>query len=154
MGRVFSRGGIDDVVEQSAGGHGSGRSPSREPVITPRLTRLFRVADLRAFQRTIRRLAHHSDVRRARSCAVIVPSAGAADQLRRTFENHQLLGTSSTHRAVCLPQIVTRSGWYDAMHSRLPSPPRRLTDLEREVLLNAAARDAAATEEPPFRLRA
>ena len=27
----------------------------------------------------------------------------------------------------------TRSGWYDAMHSRLPSPPRRLTDLEREV---------------------
>ena len=41
------------------------------------------------------------------------------------------------------------------MHSRLPSPPRRLTDLEREVLLNAAARDAAASEvEPPFRLRA
>jgi RecB family exonuclease len=53
-----------------------------------------------------------------------------------------------------MPQIVTRSGWYDAMHSRLPSPPRRLSDLEREVLLNAAARDAAATEQPPFRLRA
>ena len=34
-------------------------------------------------------------------------------------------------------------------------PPRRLSDLEREVLLNAAAREVAASEvEPPFRLRA
>ena len=53
-----------------------------------------------------------------------------------------------------LPQILTRSGWYDAMHARLPSPPRRLTDLEREVLLNAASREVAASDvEPPFRLR-
>ena len=155
VGCVFGGGRIDDAVEQSAGGYGSGRSPSRDPVITPRQTRLFRAADLRAFQRTIRRLAGHTDVWRARSCAVIVPSAAAADQLRRTFENHRLLATSSADRALCLPQILTRSGWYDAMHSRLPSPPRRLTDLEREVLLNAAARDVAASEmEPPFRLRA
>jgi CRISPR/Cas system-associated exonuclease Cas4 (RecB family) len=124
-------------------------------VITPRQTRLFRAADLRDFQRTIRCLAGHTDVWRAQSCAVIVPSAAAADQLRRTFENHGLLAASSADRALSLPQILTRSGWYDAMHSRLPSPPRRLTDLEREVLLNAAARDAAASEvEPPFRLRA
>ncbi|MEO5739431.1 MAG: PD-(D/E)XK nuclease family protein [Vicinamibacterales bacterium] len=124
-------------------------------MITPRQTRLYRAADLRAFQRTIRRLAGHTDVWRARSCAVIVPSAAAADQLRRTFENHRLSAVSSADRALALPQILTRSGWYDAMHSRLPSPPRRLTDLEREVLLNAAARDAAAYEvEPPFRLRA
>ncbi len=41
------------------------------------------------------------------------------------------------------------------MHARLPSPPRRLTDLEREVLLNAAARDVAASDwSRPFRLRA
>ena len=124
-------------------------------MITPRQTRLFRVADLRAFQRTIRRLAGHTDVRLAQSCAVIVPSAAAADQLRRTLENHRLLGASPADRALCLPQILTRSGWYDTMHSRLPSPPRRLTDLEREVLLNAVARDIAASEvEPPFRLRA
>jgi CRISPR/Cas system-associated exonuclease Cas4 (RecB family) len=124
-------------------------------VITPRQTRLFRAADLRAFQGTIRRLASHTDVWRARSCAVIVPSAAAADQLRRTFENHRLLAASSADCALGLPQILTRSGWYDAMHSRLPSPPRRLIDLEREVLLNAAARDLAASElEPPFRLRA
>ena len=124
-------------------------------MITPRQTRLFRAADLRAFQRTIRRLASHDDVWRARSCAVIVPSAAAADQLRRTIENHRLLGRSSTDRALVLPQILTRSGWYDAMHARLAMPPRRLSDLEREVLLNAAAREVAASEvEPPFRLRA
>ena len=40
-------------------------------MITPRQTRLFRAADLRAFQRTIRRLADHTDLWRARSCAVI-----------------------------------------------------------------------------------
>ena len=123
-------------------------------MITARQTRLFRVPDLRAFQRTIRRLAGHTEVTRARSCAVIVPSAAAADQLRRTFENARLVGGSAGDRALWLPQILTRSGWYDAMHSRLPSPPRRLTDLERDVLLNAAARDAAADVEPPFRLRA
>ena len=123
-------------------------------MITARQTRLFRAKDLRTFQRTILRLARQSDVGRAGDCAVIVPSAAAADQLRRTLENHCLLATSPADRALVLPQILTRSGWYDAMHSRLPSPPRRLTDLEREVLLNAAARDAASEVEPPFKLRA
>ena len=124
-------------------------------MITPRQTRLFRAADLRAFQRTIRRLAGHADTWRARNCVVIVPTAGAGDQLRRTIENHHLLGMAPADRAIVLPHILTRSGWYDAMHARLPSPPRRLTDLEREVLVNAAAREVAAVEvEPPFRLRA
>jgi RecB family exonuclease len=124
-------------------------------VITPRQTRLFRAADLRTFQRTIRSLASHADVGRSRNCVVIVPTAGAADQLRRTIENQHLLGTTHADRAIVLPQILTRLGWYDAMHARLPAPPRRLTDLEREVLLNAAARDVAKTDvEPPFRLRA
>ena len=124
-------------------------------MITPRQTRLFRAADLRDFQRIIRRLASHTDLWRARSCAVIVPSTAAADQLRRTLENHRLLSGSTDNRALGLPQILTRTGWYDLMHSRLPTPPRRLADLEREVLLNAAARDAAASDvEPPFRLRA
>ena len=41
------------------------------------------------------------------------------------------------------------------MHARLPSPPRRLADLEREVLLNAAAKEAADSDTgAPFRLRA
>ena len=37
----------------------------------------------------------------------------------------------------------------------MPSPPRRLSDLEREVLLNAAAREVAGSGiGAPFRLRA
>jgi len=124
-------------------------------VITPRQTRLFRVATLRDFQRAIRLLAGHTDVSRLRTCAVVVSTAAAADQLRRTLENHALETKSGTDRAVLLPLILTRAGWYDEMHARLASPPRRLSDLEREVLLKAAARQVA--ESPagaPFRLRA
>ena len=111
-------------------------------MITTRQTRLFRVADLRAFQTAIRRLTDHDDVARLRDCAVIVPTEGAGEQLRRTLENHQL------------PHILTRASWYDVMQARLGSPPRRLTDLEREVILGAVARQVAASEiGSPFRLR-
>ena len=90
-----------------------------------------------------------------RSCAVIVPSVAAADQLRRTLENQTLAQKASSDRAVCLPHIVTRAGWYDELHSRMTLPPRRLGDLEREVLLKAAARATAGSENSaPFRLRA
>ena len=66
-----------------------------------------------------------------------------------------LSGAPTADRALFLPHILTRSRWYDAMHARLPKPPRRLTELEREVLLNAAARDVAVSDvAPPFRLRA
>ena len=124
-------------------------------MITPRKTRLHRAANLRAFQQTIGLLACHSDLSRLRSCAVIVPSAAAADQLRRTFEKDVLEQQRANDRAIALPQILTRAGWYEAMHSRMPVPPRRLSGLEREVLLNAAARQIAASEiGAPFRLRA
>ena len=93
-------------------------------------------------------------MRRAQSCAVIVPSAAAADELRRTLENHHLQTGASSDRALCLPRLLTRAGWYDAMHARMPEPPRRLSELEREVLVGAAARDVARDIEPPFRLRA
>ena len=123
-------------------------------MITPRQTRLFRAPDLRTFRRTIQQLADHADLRRARDSVVLVPSAAAADQLRRTFEHRHFGLAASSDRALWLPHILTRSGWYDVMHARLPSPPRVLSELEREVLLNAAARDAAADLEAPFRLRA
>jgi CRISPR/Cas system-associated exonuclease Cas4 (RecB family) len=124
-------------------------------VITPRLTRLFRAEDLRAFQRIIRQLAEHEDPSRLRNCGVIVPSAAAADQLRRTIENRQLGEPAAADRAVCLPMILTRSEWYDVMYSRLQAPPPRLSPLEREVLLTAAAREAASSDTgAPFRLRA
>jgi RecB family exonuclease len=86
---------------------------------------------------------------------VIVPSAAAADQLRRTLENRTLQQKCSIDRATCPPQILTRAGWYEAMHARLAVPPRKLSDLEREVLLKAAARETAGSENgAPFSLRA
>ncbi|MSO57207.1 MAG: PD-(D/E)XK nuclease family protein [Acidobacteria bacterium] len=122
---------------------------------TPRQTRLFRAEDLRAFQRTIRSLAEYSDISQLRNCGVIVPSVAAGDQLRRTIENRHLQSTTSSDRALCLPLILTRSGWYDAMHARMAAPPRRLSDLEREVIMNAAAREVASSDiGAPFRLRA
>ena len=156
LGRVLGRGRIDDAARQSTGGHGSGRSPSPRSGDYPPPD-----APVQG-RRPSRFSTDHPSPRRpsgcvacCANCAVIVPSAAAADQLRRTLENHHLQSKSSSDRAVWLPQILTRSGWYDAMHARLPSPPRRLSDLEREVLLNAAARDVADSDiGAPFRLRA
>jgi RecB family exonuclease/inactivated superfamily I helicase len=85
---------------------------------------------------------------------VIVPTAAAADQLRRTLEDHALHSQMGTDRALLFPLILTRSGWYDEMHARLASAPPRLSDLEREVLLKAAARQVAESSDAPFRLRA
>jgi hypothetical protein len=84
---------------------------------------------------------------------VIVPSAAAVDQLRRTFEAHHLGPDSSSDRAFLVPHVLTRSTWYDEMHARLAAPPVRLSELEREVLLKAAANDVSGRMPPPFRLR-
>ena len=126
-------------------------------MITPRQTRLFRTQNLREFQRTICSLVESkdaSDIGRLQDCAVIVPTAAAADQLRRTLENRVLL-SSDQDAAFLPPRILTRTGWYDAMHGRMAIPPARLGMLEREVLMKAAAREASTREAPaPFKLRA
>lgn len=87
----------------------------------------------------------------ARHTFVLVPSAGAAEQLRRTIEEHVLTGKSS---AVALPRMGTRAAWYHAMASRLPQVPRLLSSFEREVILASAARAAEERGiDPPFRVR-
>jgi RecB family exonuclease len=98
-------------------------------------------------------------VSQLRECVVIVPSGAAADQLRRSLEDEAFgassAGTASVDRAICFPRIVTRAGWYGEMHRRLASPPPTLSDLEREVLLSAAAgRAVAGGSATPFKLRA
>ncbi len=123
-------------------------------MITPRTTRLHRAADLRAFNEAIRRLTDHRELSRLRDCAVIVPSSAAADQLRRGFEDAALGERRDEAAAVALPLIVTRAGWYGLMHERLAFGPRRLSELEREVILASAARAADACTPAPFRLRA
>jgi RecB family exonuclease len=118
-------------------------------VITPRITRLLRVADLQAVHAYIARCAAEAD---ARACAVIVPTRGAAEALRQTLENRCLTPESP---ALLLPDIVTRGEFYDRLHARLPNGPPTLTDFEREVIFRRSAIEAASQGTPaPFRLRA
>lgn len=115
-------------------------------MITPRRTRLVRVSDLHAFRETIVSLC--ADYERADassraadarpSTAVVVPTHGAARQLRSRIEGVAL---------------ATREELYEHLHTRLMDPPRRLTAIERHVLASAAARDAARDHEVSFRLR-
>jgi RecB family exonuclease len=87
----------------------------------------------------------------ARACAVLVPSRGAAETLRRTLED-LLLGSESP--VLLLPDLLTRAELYERLHERLPGAPPRLTDFEREVIFRRAALDAGASGTPaPFRLR-
>jgi RecB family exonuclease len=121
-------------------------------MISPRRTRLHRVPDLRAFQAAIARLALDGDLALVRSTLVVVPSASAGAQLRTTMENH--VAREGRRGAIVLPVIATREGLYDDLHARLPDPPVRVSQFEREVLLRVAAREAVASGcEPPFRLR-
>jgi hypothetical protein len=121
-------------------------------VITPRRTRLVRVPDLQALHAAVASLGAGVDLDALGATAVIVSTRNAARQLRRTVENLRL--GSAGARAVAFARFVTRESWYDEMHARLDGPPPRLTGLEREVLLRAAAADAiSGGAEPPFRLR-
>ena len=87
----------------------------------------------------------------ARTCAVLVPTRGAARELRRTLEN---LGLASVD-AFLLPDLLTRGDFYDRLHAALTDVPPMLTPQEREVLLRRAARHVSAHgTTPPFSLRA
>ena len=99
-------------------------------MITPRRTRLIRVADLQTFRRAIAHLAPRTPhlAPRLVPCLVVVPTRGAA---------RLLMGTVDV-------DAVTRDELYDRLHGRLVDPPRRLSPLERDVMAQAAARAAAA----------
>ena len=119
-------------------------------MITPRRTRLIRVADLHAFRRAVAILSLGSPDAAALgpSRVVVVPTRGAALQLRRAMESTTFAGDA------VLPDFITREQLYDRLHARLPAPPRRLTTFEREVMMRAAAGEAAAGGAPaPFHLR-
>jgi hypothetical protein len=109
-------------------------------VITPRTTRLLRVPDLRAMHAALAGLLAPPAGRPAQ--AIVVPTSGAAEELRRTLA------------ASPLPDLVTRADLYQRLHERLPGAPALLTAFEREVLLRRAARDTAdGGVSPPFHLR-
>ncbi len=119
-------------------------------MITPRATRLLRVPDLNAMRSAIAHFAVPGDLS-VRRTAVLVPTRGAAEELRRSLETALIRPGSP---ALLLPDLVTRAEFYHQLHMASPGAPPLLSAPEREVLLRRAAREAAAAgTSPPFRLR-
>ncbi len=119
-------------------------------MISPRRTRLVRVATLKQFRDVIAQLAASapepqsespipSGIRNPESL-IVVPTRDAARQLQLR------IGAG---------ECVTRDELYDRLHARLADPPRRASAIERDVMAQAAARAAAASGlEVSFQLRA
>ncbi|MFN8061248.1 MAG: PD-(D/E)XK nuclease family protein [Vicinamibacterales bacterium] len=138
-------------------------------MITPRATRVFRVPHLRAYQRAIALLTCWQPPLARRDTVVLVPTASAAEALRRTLEELVLVDHWSpspaqladavrepTVHGTCavLPDVCTRDEWYERLASRLDRRPRRLSSYEREVIFREAARTAIAEgQAPPFTVR-
>jgi RecB family exonuclease len=82
---------------------------------------------------------------------VLVPSAAAADQLHRTLVQHFPQGQSE---ASGWPIIGTRDDLYAELASRLSHVPQPLSEVEREAILAACAREAEdAGQAAPFHVR-
>jgi RecB family exonuclease len=88
----------------------------------------------------------------ARGIAVIVPTRGAGESLRRTLET---LRFEKTGPAVFVaPAILTRGDLYARLHEHLPAAPPLLSEFDREVLFRRSARLASESgAEAPFSLR-
>ena len=83
---------------------------------SPRTIRLLRAPDLQTLHAAVERLAcRQADPLGARATAVLVPTRGAAEALRRTLENRTLAASDAV---VVLPDILTRADFYDRLHAR------------------------------------
>ena len=118
-------------------------------MITPRRTRLVRTACLHGFREAIAALIRQLDGRRARDTVVIVPTHTAADQLRRTLAE----APGGNGPAPAPPRLVTRGDWYAGLAERARPAVPLLSAVERYVLMQAAAREAAEACAPPFEPR-
>lgn len=113
-------------------------------MITPRQTRLIRVPDLHEFRRAVSKLTDGAALRRA----VLVPTGGAARQLRDTLQRLLLSGVPREL------QLLTRDDWYARMAEGIEDAPRQLTAFERDSLMQASAEAAVrSTDGLSFRLR-
>ena len=109
---------------------------------SPRRIRLLRAADLAGLRSHLIALATDAPP----DSFVLVPTHAAALQLARTVDAAAPQGDR--------PRIGTRAELYDELLGRLPDPPRRLSEYERDAMVAAAARDAEdAGQPPPFHLR-
>jgi RecB family exonuclease len=114
---------------------------------------LIRTRTLAGFRRALETLTHAPDPLAARRRAVIVPTRAAAELLRQQIE------TAADRRgeaAVILPDLATRDEWMARLHGALPDAPPMLDRIERQVVLEHAARQVARRTRmggSPFRLR-
>jgi RecB family exonuclease len=108
-----------------------------------------RVRELHAFRDAIVALAGEPGV--SRPLVVVLPTTGAARQLRRLIQHRR--GDEGLRQL----DLVTRDELYDRLHAGLVNAPARLTPYERDVLVQAAAREAATelgADGSVFQLRA
>ena len=121
-------------------------------MITPRITRLLRVPDLRAMHRAVEVCTGSAEPLNARRIAILVPSRRAGEALRRTLETLRFADAAAP--AFVLPEICTRADFYQRLYENLPGAPPILSEFEREVLFRKAARAVIEAGIPaPFSLR-
>src|SRR5204862_6388512 len=82
---------------------------------------------------------------------IVVPTAGAVHQLRRTLDRAGVCSSGGAVVEDSAPRVLTREELYTLMHARLPNAPRRLSALERDTMAQAAAQAAASNLDPPDR---
>jgi RecB family exonuclease len=105
-----------------------------------------RVRDLRGFRQTIQDLrAEFTAGPSGSPLLIVVPSQSCRRQLQKSWST----SADGTDASV----VVTRDELYDRLYERLPDCPRRLTPIERDVLVQASARAAAADLESDVSLR-
>ena len=114
---------------------------------------LVRCSNLAGFRQSLVELALSGEPLDARRRVVIVPTRASAELLRQTIES---AAVSASRRAIVLPDLLTRDEWMSRLHVALPGATPLLGRVERELLLAAAARAAAARTRmsaAPFQLR-
>ena len=111
---------------------------------------LIRVPDLSAFRETLIAAALDGTPADIRRRALILPSRGAIELLRRSLEDTRL---STPGDAVVLPAMLTRDDWLADLRASLPDAPPLIGRIEREVLFDRAAKIAVAAAPPPFDVR-
>jgi RecB family exonuclease len=117
---------------------------------TPRVTRLIRARDLRAFRGAAIDLAGEGSPLEARDRLVVVPTRAAAAHLRDGIEARAFAHS----RAVIVPDLVTPRELSERLAERLDTAHRMLSGAEREALLGSACRAMRqAGHAPPFEIR-
>ncbi len=115
--------------------------------ISARTTRLLPAADLTGYRAQLVDLVRALDSATAPDTFVLVPTHAAAGQLLRTLSHH--LGDRFLR-----PIIGTRADLLAELLSRLPQPPDRYSEFEREAMMGAAAREAEeGGHQAPFHVR-